>query len=176
MLYFNTIMGRSVEWGTSPPHWCVPPGAPPLLQRQSSRRLCSAHLRPQHRRQRLSTAQFDLRSHLAAPSRRYFTSALPRALLAGLPLSLLGPLYERRVRPPLAAAWAFVSLYSLLAHKARDWLSPPHRTHTRLAKQKGAPRYLRGPVYAGLRVVHGIVCCCRRDCFRCCPSSAGRRR
>lgn len=47
----------------------------------------------------------------------YFSSALPRALLGALPLALLGGVLDRRVRPSLAIALAFVALYSALPHK-----------------------------------------------------------
>jgi hypothetical protein len=50
---------------------------------------------------------------------RYFTSALPRALLGAAPLVLLGVLWERRLWPQAAAALLYVLLYSTLPHKAR---------------------------------------------------------
>ncbi|KEH17914.1 putative dolichyl-P-Man:Man(7)GlcNAc(2)-PP-dolichol alpha-1,6-mannosyltransferase [Medicago truncatula] len=47
----------------------------------------------------------------------YFTSALPRALLAAYPLSLFGFLVDRRVRSFAFPALAFILLYSKLPHK-----------------------------------------------------------
>lgn len=47
----------------------------------------------------------------------YFTSVLPRALMAAMPLTCVGAGLERRVRPLVAAAAAFVVLYSFLGHK-----------------------------------------------------------
>ena len=51
------------------------------------------------------------------PGHWYWTSALPRALGAGLPLALLGAVLERRVRPAAACLAAYIALYSLLPHK-----------------------------------------------------------
>jgi hypothetical protein len=50
---------------------------------------------------------------------RYFTSALPRALLGAAPLVPLGVLWERRLWPQATAALLYVLLYSTLPHKAR---------------------------------------------------------
>lgn len=47
----------------------------------------------------------------------YFTSALPRALLAAAPLVLVGFHLERRARGPTLVALLFVVLYSFLPHK-----------------------------------------------------------
>ncbi|OIW18819.1 hypothetical protein TanjilG_25262 [Lupinus angustifolius] len=47
----------------------------------------------------------------------YFTSALPRALLAAYPLSLFGLLVDRRVRSFTFPVLAFILLYSKLPHK-----------------------------------------------------------
>lgn len=47
----------------------------------------------------------------------YFTSALPRSLLAAYPLSLFGFLVDRRVRSFAFPALAFIFLYSKLPHK-----------------------------------------------------------
>jgi Alg9-like mannosyltransferase family len=47
----------------------------------------------------------------------YLSSALPRALLAAFPLSVLGCTLERRVRPYMAVIVLFVALYSCLGHK-----------------------------------------------------------
>ena len=51
------------------------------------------------------------------PLHWYFTSALPRALLAGLPLAALGVALERRVRGVLACVLLYIAAYSLLPHK-----------------------------------------------------------
>ncbi|PKU81916.1 dol-P-Man:Man(7)GlcNAc(2)-PP-Dol alpha-1,6-mannosyltransferase isoform X1 [Dendrobium catenatum] len=47
----------------------------------------------------------------------YFTSALPRSLLAAYPLSLLGVLLDRRMIRYFAPVFSFVLLYSKLPHK-----------------------------------------------------------
>uniref|UniRef100_A0A803M4M0 Mannosyltransferase n=1 Tax=Chenopodium quinoa TaxID=63459 RepID=A0A803M4M0_CHEQI len=47
----------------------------------------------------------------------YFTSALPRSLLAAYPLVLLGLLLDRRILPFLLPVLSFVILYSKLPHK-----------------------------------------------------------
>lgn len=47
----------------------------------------------------------------------YWTSALPRMLLLGLPLWLVGGVLDARVRPMAAVAALYVALYSLLPHK-----------------------------------------------------------
>ncbi|XP_061998435.1 dol-P-Man:Man(7)GlcNAc(2)-PP-Dol alpha-1,6-mannosyltransferase [Rosa rugosa] len=47
----------------------------------------------------------------------YFTSALPRSLLAAYPLFLLGILLDRRVLPFVIPVLSFVLLYSKLPHK-----------------------------------------------------------
>ena len=54
-----------------------------------------------------------------SPVRRYFTSALPRALLGAAPLAVLGAALERRLRPQLLSALFYVLLYSALPHKVR---------------------------------------------------------
>ena len=60
------------------------------------------------------------------PFHWYFTSALPRALLGGYPLALLGLALEPRVRLYVCVATAYVTLYSFLPHKEvskHDWLA-----------------------------------------------------
>ena len=47
----------------------------------------------------------------------YWTSALPRSLMAGLPLAGLGACLERRARPLVAVAALYTMLYSALPHK-----------------------------------------------------------
>lgn len=47
----------------------------------------------------------------------YFTSALPRSLLAAYPLVMLGLLLDRRILPYLLPILSFVILYSKLPHK-----------------------------------------------------------
>jgi alpha-1,6-mannosyltransferase len=51
------------------------------------------------------------------PMHWYFTTALPKALLAGLLLAPLGFVVERRVRWPFAVAVTCVALLSILGHK-----------------------------------------------------------
>ncbi|VDO95180.1 unnamed protein product [Heligmosomoides polygyrus] len=47
----------------------------------------------------------------------YFYSCLPRGLMASLPLAVLGMFLERRLRPIVLPAIAFIFLYSFLPHK-----------------------------------------------------------
>ncbi|KAM7472025.1 hypothetical protein LguiA_010208 [Lonicera macranthoides] len=68
VLWFNSVLNRSSEWGTHPFHW-------------------------------------------------YFTSALPRSLLAAYPLFVLGALLDRRVLFYIIPVFSFVLLYSKLPHK-----------------------------------------------------------
>ena len=82
---------RSSEWGTSAFHWFVRP---------SSLRAVT-----------LSVTTLSVC--------RYFTSALPRALLGAAPLAVLGAALERRLRPQLLSALFYVVLYSALPHKVR---------------------------------------------------------
>lgn len=51
------------------------------------------------------------------PLHWYFTSALPRTLLAGLPLAALGAALERRVRHVCVCVLLYIAAYSLLPHK-----------------------------------------------------------
>ncbi|KAH9294306.1 hypothetical protein KI387_040499, partial [Taxus chinensis] len=68
VLWFNSVLNRSSEWGVFPVHW-------------------------------------------------YFTSALPRSLLAAFPLCFAGIILERRMREYVLPVLAFVVLYSKLPHK-----------------------------------------------------------
>ncbi|KAI4354672.1 hypothetical protein L6164_003519 [Bauhinia variegata] len=68
VLWFNSVLNRSSEWGTHAFHW-------------------------------------------------YFTSALPRSLLAAYPLSLVGLFLDRRVRSFIFPVLSFILLYSKLPHK-----------------------------------------------------------
>ncbi|KAF9625437.1 hypothetical protein IFM89_022834 [Coptis chinensis] len=68
VLWFNSVLNRSSEWGTHAFHW-------------------------------------------------YFTSALPRSLLAAYPLFLLGILLDRRIVWYILPVFLFVLLYSKLPHK-----------------------------------------------------------
>ncbi|RWR86780.1 GPI mannosyltransferase [Cinnamomum micranthum f. kanehirae] len=68
VLWFNSVLNRSSEWGTHPFHW-------------------------------------------------YFTSALPRSLLAAYPLCLLGVLVDRRILRFILPVFSFILLYSKLPHK-----------------------------------------------------------
>ncbi|XP_038874511.1 dol-P-Man:Man(7)GlcNAc(2)-PP-Dol alpha-1,6-mannosyltransferase isoform X1 [Benincasa hispida] len=51
------------------------------------------------------------------PVHWYFTSALPRSLLAGYPLFLLGVFLDKRVLPFILPVLCFILLYSKLPHK-----------------------------------------------------------
>ena len=72
---------------------------------------------------------------------RYFTSALPRALLGAAPLAVIGAALERRLRPQFLSALFYVLLYSALPHKVRTrssagsqyWLS-----HRRVFRKCGS--------------------------------------
>ncbi|KAK9120991.1 hypothetical protein Syun_018608 [Stephania yunnanensis] len=68
VLWFNSVLNRSSEWGTHSFHW-------------------------------------------------YFTSALPRSLLAAYPLVVLGVLLDRRILSYILPVFMFVFLYSKLPHK-----------------------------------------------------------
>ena len=68
VLYFNTLLNKSGEYGTSPFHW-------------------------------------------------YFTSALPRALLAAYPLAAASLALVPKARPIVLANLFFVGVYSILPHK-----------------------------------------------------------
>ncbi|CAN6461121.1 unnamed protein product [Victoria cruziana] len=68
VLWFNSILNRSSEWGTQALHW-------------------------------------------------YFSSSLPRSLLAAYPLCLVGMLLDRRLLPYCLPVFLFVMLYSKLPHK-----------------------------------------------------------
>ncbi|XP_028074044.1 dol-P-Man:Man(7)GlcNAc(2)-PP-Dol alpha-1,6-mannosyltransferase isoform X2 [Camellia sinensis] len=68
VLWFNSILNRSSEWGTHPFYW-------------------------------------------------YFTSALPRSLLAAYPLFLIAVFLDRRILFYILPVFSFVLLYSKLPHK-----------------------------------------------------------
>lgn len=51
------------------------------------------------------------------PVHWYISSALPRGLLATLPLSVVGVTREPRLRPLAASVVAFIAIYSCLGHK-----------------------------------------------------------
>lgn len=68
VLWFNSVLNRSSEWGVAPPLW-------------------------------------------------YFTSALPRAMMVGWPLALVGVLLERRTVKYVLPVLIFIGLYSALPHK-----------------------------------------------------------
>ena len=127
------VLGRSSEWGSSPVHWQAP-----AVHRTCPDSVCNA-VAPQENLR-------ALRPISTSPPcvHRYLSSALPRSLLAALPLSVAGAVMERRIRPQaspvanlitqtivmrlrrhssrstqVAAASLYVALYSLLAHKAK---------------------------------------------------------
>lgn len=52
-----------------------------------------------------------------SPAHWYFTSALPRAMLGAYPLCFLGLVLERRIAKYVLPVFAFLLLYSKLAHK-----------------------------------------------------------
>jgi alpha-1,6-mannosyltransferase len=73
------------------------------------------------------------------PACRYFSSALPRALLGAFPLSIVGMILERRVRPQAFAALFYTAIYSALPHKARTL--KPRSAHS-LSAQTQEVRFL----------------------------------
>ncbi len=54
----------------------------------------------------------------------YFTSAMPRALTGSLLFAAVGALFERRARPYVAIAVAFVGLFSIMPHKELRFIFP----------------------------------------------------
>lgn len=52
-----------------------------------------------------------------SPWHWYLTSALPRALHAGLLFAVIGVVIDRRLRPAFCVAATFLGLYSFLPHK-----------------------------------------------------------
>ncbi|CAM6071312.1 unnamed protein product [Sphagnum tenellum] len=75
VLWFNSVLNRSSEWGVSPPYW-------------------------------------------------YFTSALPRAMLAAFPLSLVGLVLEKRIAKYVLPVLSFILVYSKLPHKELRFILP----------------------------------------------------
>lgn len=70
----------------------------------------------------------------------YWSSALPRSLLASMPLAIAGATLEPKIRPHAAAVAAFIALYSCLGHKeacccAIVACQPCHARRYRLACQ-----------------------------------------
>lgn len=81
---------------------------------------CPGHGRcDHHQRAKLHIAQLSCRSKEwgVLPWHWYWTSALPRGLLASLPLSVAGAALEPKIRAHAAAIASFVMLYSCLGHK-----------------------------------------------------------
>ena len=124
VLYFNTLLNKSGEYGTSPFHW-------------------------------------------------YFTSALPRALLAAYPLAAASLALVPKARPIVLANLFFVGVYSILPHKELRFVLyavPPlnvaaaaalAKLHaklpdTRRAKGGGA----RALAYGGRAVIVGALLAC----------------
>ncbi|OAE32668.1 hypothetical protein AXG93_632s1180 [Marchantia polymorpha subsp. ruderalis] len=89
VLWFNSVLNRSSEWGRF--------------------------------RSMASPFELNVKTSLAyqktSPFHWYFTSALPRAMMAGLPLALLGVLLERRTAKFVLPVLIFITLYSKLPHK-----------------------------------------------------------
>ncbi|KIY44223.1 glycosyltransferase family 22 protein [Fistulina hepatica ATCC 64428] len=54
-----------------------------------------------------------------SPFHTYFTNSLPKVLLIGYPLAIVGFVLDARVRSVLAPHWVFILLISCLAHK--EW-------------------------------------------------------
>ena len=92
-LYFNVVQGKSAEWGVRPALSCP---LPPRLPHPA-----------------------DNLTLQVSPWHTYFSSSLPKLLLAALPLSIVGALSDGRTRSLLAPALAFVALLSALGHK--EW-------------------------------------------------------
>jgi len=102
-----------------------------------------------------------------SPPLWYFYSALPRALLGALPLTALGFACERRARPFAAVAFAFVVLYSFLAHKELRFIFPAIPIFNACAaagvawcfRTKGALRFFAAVGLAGIAVGTSLVTC-----------------
>jgi len=87
VFWYNTYQNQSHRWGVFPFHWYF-----------SLSRKCKVR-------------------SIDPPRFRYWTSALPRALMGALPLALLGVILDRRARFILAPTLIFIFLYSFLPHK-----------------------------------------------------------
>ena len=113
VLYFNTVLNKSGDYGTSPFHW-------------------------------------------------YFTSALPRAMLAALPLALLSLRTVPRARALVGVPLAFIAVYSILPHKELRFVLyavPPLNVAAAAAAAKlyrGAPG-AAGAAPSALRRTFGFV-------------------
>ena len=77
------------------------------------------------------------------PLHWYFTSVLPRTLLAGLPLAALGMALERRVHHITSCVLLYIAVYSLLPHKeVKDAQYTPcfmHSSIVHLTTQSSVP-------------------------------------
>lgn len=90
-----------------------------------------------------------------SPWHWYATSALPRALLAALPLAPAGWVVERRVRPLLGCGLLYVALYSLVGHKELRFLFPA----LPLFNAAAAPALARAARDRGRRPVAFVAAC-----------------
>lgn len=104
----DSVMWRPREGARGPPFW---PGAEGIFW-------------PEGRVLWFNTAENRSGEWGVSPPHWYFTSALPRSLLAAYPLAFLGALAERRVRVLVACATFYVGAYSFLPHKELRFIFP----------------------------------------------------
>lgn len=78
-----------------------------------------------------------------SPWHWYFTSALPRALMWAMPLWMVCPFLQPRMRPAALLPMAFVACYSFLPHKEVRFLMPVLPLCTAAAAASAASIYQR---------------------------------
>ncbi|WRX08088.1 GPI mannosyltransferase - like 1 [Theobroma cacao] len=99
VFWFNSVLNRSSEWGKAPSETLWGPSDEDLTHQNLIIHLMAKDLSETH------------------SIHWYFTSALPRSLLAAYPLFMLGVLLDRRLLTLVLPVFSFVVLYSKLPHK-----------------------------------------------------------